>query len=71
MDPDRRDHRRNLPRPSVERRGAARRRARWDWWYVIDGKHNGHCATHAKLPDPEAAMRRAIQAARLRADELG
>ncbi len=70
MDPDRRDH-------DETYRGhqlsvvAQREGARWTWWYVIDGKHNGNCATHAKLTDPEAAMRRAIQAARMRADELG
>jgi hypothetical protein len=45
--------------------------SRWTWWYIVDRKHDGRCASHAKLADAEAAMRRAIQAARARADELG
>jgi hypothetical protein len=70
MDADRRDH-------DETYRGhqlsvvAQREGARWTWWYTVDGGNAGQCAPHAKLTDPEAAMRRAIQAARMRADELG
>jgi hypothetical protein len=49
---------------------AEREGTRWTWRYLVDGKHDGHGASHAKLADAEAAMRRAIQAARARADDL-
>ena len=69
IDPDRRHHteRYHGHELSVD---AQREGARWTWWYTVDGGNAGHCAPHAKLADPDAAIRRAIQAARARADEL-
>jgi hypothetical protein len=70
MDPDQRHHEETYRghELSVD---VMREGSRWSWWYIVDGKHDGHCASHAKLADADAAMRRAIQAARARADELG
>ena len=75
MDDDRRDH-------AETYRGhqlsvvAQRDGARWTWWYAITpnggGKVvSGQCATHARVSDADVAMKRAISAARARADELG
>lgn len=43
----------------------------WSWGYLIDDTIDGRCRTGAELPDAEAALRRAMLAARARAHELG
>lgn len=42
----------------------------WSWTYVIDGKVSGRSSERSMLQDCDAALRRAIQAARTRADGL-
>lgn len=42
----------------------------WGWTYVIDGKISGASTARSLLPDAESALRRAIQAAKIRADAL-
>lgn len=43
----------------------------WSWTYLIDGKVAGGSATRAMLADADAALKRGMLAARLRADEIG
>jgi len=49
---------------------AQREGTRWVWWYSLDGGDGGRCAPRAMLADADAALRRGINAARARADEL-
>ena len=69
MDADQRHHDETYQGHELSVR-VQREGTRWTWSYTVDGKHSGNCAPRAKLADADAAMRRAIQAARARADEL-
>lgn len=42
----------------------------WTWGYLIDGTVEGRCRTGAELPNADAALKRALLAARARADGL-
>ena len=70
MDPDRRSHEEIYKGHRIcvdaQREGAGGRGGTRSTAATL-----ARCAPHAKLTDPEAAMWRAIQAARLRVDELG
>lgn len=46
------------------------RKGWWSWDYLIDGKTHGGSTANSLLQDPEAALRRALMAARARADVL-
>lgn len=40
----------------------------WSWTYLIDGVQHGQSTRHAQLPTGEAALTRALNAARARVD---
>jgi hypothetical protein len=47
------------------------RRGVFRWNYLVDGTIEGHSSVKAACPTAEMALQRAMNAAKLRADELG
>jgi hypothetical protein len=47
-----------------------RRPGCWGWSYLIDGRVVGTSAKSLLLPDPKAALRQALAAAKARVDDL-
>jgi hypothetical protein len=43
----------------------------WSWTYLVDRDVVGKSARAAMLRDPDAALQRALAAAKVRADEMG
>jgi len=44
------------------------RRGVWSWTYLIDDRFFGVCRAGSEAPDADAALRRGLLAARVRAD---